>query len=358
MRKNRLLSFVFIGAVTFPVALAHATENTSGVTWGAFVDAYYAYDFDRPNLLDRAYTTQPARHNEFNLNLVYVEAKLERERTHGRLALQAGTSVQSNYAGEATRGTVSGPSLSRNIQEGFIGYRLGENTWVDGGILLSHIGLESFISKDNLIYTRSLVADYSPYYETGVRFTTKFNDSWSGQLLILNGWQNISETNESKALGTQLNFTPSATLSFTYNTFFGREASFRQFHDLIIKYSPTEVWSYALQADIGFQDEAALGHDASWDGFALIAKRMISKSIGLVSRVEYYSDPKLVLVSTPGGTPFRAWSGSLGVDATLDANVWWRNEVRGYWADQAVFPSNEGFKKNDGVIVSSISAAF
>jgi hypothetical protein len=40
---------------------------------GGFVDAYIAWDFTRPRSLDRFYTTQPARHSEFNVNLAFLE---------------------------------------------------------------------------------------------------------------------------------------------------------------------------------------------------------------------------------------------------------------------------------------------
>ncbi|MBL7716476.1 MAG: porin [Bdellovibrionales bacterium] len=348
-----------------PVAIAVASITDAayaakphGISLGGFIDAYIAYDVNNPSNLDRSFTTQPARHNEFNINLAYLEAKLEREKVHGRLALQAGTSVQSNYASEPTVGSVSGPNLSRHLQEAFVGYRLGDATWIDAGIMLSHIGVESFISKDNLLYTRSLVADFSPYYETGVRLSHSFNDQLSAQLLVLNGWQIISENNQNKALGTQLSYSFNPKLTLIYNTFFGRESSFRHFHDLILKFTPDEAWSFAAQADIGFQDEAPGGQNASWNGFSVMAKRSISQMFAITSRVERYTDPKQVLIASSYGHAFQSWGASLGLDANLDSNIWWRNEVRGYFSDQAIFPSDNGFKTTDGVIVSSISAAF
>jgi Putative beta-barrel porin-2, OmpL-like. bbp2 len=82
-------------------AAAHSSPDTAvTVSFGGFVDNYYAYDFGRPVNFDRPFTTQAVRHNEFNVNLVWLEAKVSGPRVRGRLALQAGTSVQSNYAGE------------------------------------------------------------------------------------------------------------------------------------------------------------------------------------------------------------------------------------------------------------------
>ena len=65
-----------------------APDTTPKITFGGFVDGYYAFDFNRPATYDRAYTTQPARHNEFNVNLAYVEAKLDAPTYRGRFALQ------------------------------------------------------------------------------------------------------------------------------------------------------------------------------------------------------------------------------------------------------------------------------
>ena len=81
-------------------SIAAGQDTTRSLSVGGFVDAYYAWDVLRPPNLDRSFTTQPARHNEFNINLAFVEMKLAGPHTRGRVALQAGTSVQSNYAAE------------------------------------------------------------------------------------------------------------------------------------------------------------------------------------------------------------------------------------------------------------------
>src|SRR6185312_17398152 len=74
-----------------------APDTTPKITFDGYVDGYYAWDFDRPNNFDRAYTTQPARHAEFNINLAFVDVRIAGPRYRGRIAVQYGTSVQSNY---------------------------------------------------------------------------------------------------------------------------------------------------------------------------------------------------------------------------------------------------------------------
>ena len=69
-------------------------------------------------------TTHPARHAEFNVNLAFIDAKFGGPSVRGRLAIQFGTSVQANYAGEPHIGHVSGPGLSQFIQEAVVGYQI------------------------------------------------------------------------------------------------------------------------------------------------------------------------------------------------------------------------------------------
>jgi len=134
---------VFAGSL--PARLTAQADTATRITYGGFVDSYYAFDFGRPPTQDRSFasgnlfTTQPARHAEFNINLAFVEAKLDAPRLRGRVALQYGTSVQSNYLGEPTNGEISGPTASRHIQEAFAGYHVTPSLWVDGVIFFSNM---------------------------------------------------------------------------------------------------------------------------------------------------------------------------------------------------------------------------
>lgn len=263
-------------------------ENERKITCGGFIDTQWAYDFNSPPNGDRAFTTQPARSNEFSINLAFIDVKIDSPRTRGRLALQAGTSVQSNYSSEPKNGTVSGGDLSRHIQEARIGYAIGDRTWVDAGIFFAHVGAESWISKENLTLTRSLVADYSPYYLSGVKLTHAWSDRLSTQLLVTNGWQNISENNTEKNLGTAIEYAFDE-ISFAYNAMFGNEVSpdfkgvsrkgeFRQFNNFIIKNRFPKSVEWIAQADFGFQQKTENSGSSSWWGAALMARYKINEA--------------------------------------------------------------------------------
>ena len=347
-------------------AAAAATADTAiKVTFGGFVDGYYAYDFNRPPSIDRSYTTQPARHNEFNINLADVEARVDGARVHGRLALQAGTSVQSNYAGEPTIGSVSGSSLSRHIQEAFAGYKVADKLWIDGGIFFSHIGNETWISRDNWTYSRSFVADYTPYYETGVRAVWQATPKLAVTGVVVNGWQNISETNSDKAVGVRLDYALSPTVMVSYDNFFGNEqpdtarSRLRILNEVLLKTQVTAAFGVQLTADYGLQRRAiGSGNDAFYIG-AVVARFALNPKVALNGRVEYFSDRNSVLTTVPvGAKGFQTGGASLGVDVTPQSRVLWRTELRGFTARDHVFPdrsSSDPFSKNDGFVVTSLA---
>lgn len=353
---------LLVSAATTPMARAQGATDSNTVRFGAFVDAYYAWDSGRPAQRDRAFTTQPARHNEFNVNLAFVEAVLSGPRTRGRLALQAGTSVQSNYAGEPRVGTISGPDLARLLQEATVGVRLTPALWVDGGIYLSHVGSEGWISRDNPTYTRSLIADYSPYYQSGVRLTWQARPTVSAQLHLVNGWQVIGEGNGGKAIGSRIDWTvsPRATLS-AYNLV-GNEAPdtatrrLRAFQGASLRLTPTERLLLLATVDGGVQD-APDGHDP-WYGTSLIARMQATATVAVAGRLERYDDPHQVIVATGGADPFRATGGSLGLDVVPAPRTLWRTELRGLRATRAVFPRRDATSHGNAVLVTSLALTF
>lgn len=365
-----------LSALAIPCLLSaqRSPPDTSvKLTFGGFVDGYYAWDFGRPVTFDRSFaggtvfTTQPARHNEFNVNLAFVEAKLDGPRVRGRLALQAGTSVQSNYSGEPANGQVSGPSVARNIQEAFAGVKLGNNVWVDGGIFYSHMGMESWASRDNPTYTRSLVAEYSPYYQSGAKLTWAPSPKLTAQLDVVNGWQNISENNSGKGAGIRLDLTPMPTTTLSYYNFFSDEAGnrLRTFNGVGAKVMSGRM-TVLGQFDLGTQRESASdGGSASWYGFTAIARAQLTSTLGLSSRVERYDDNDQVIISTgvDNGTPnsaLRANGGSIGLDVSPQARLLWRTELRGFRNKSPIFPDGKtgGPQKGNAFVVSSLALTF
>lgn len=320
------------------------------VGFAAFIDGYVAWDGGRPRSIDRRFSTQPARHNEFNINLALVEASLKGERIRGRVALQAGTSVQSNYAGEPQVGAVSGGTLSRHLQEAVVGVAVTPTLWIDGGVYASYIGLEGWISRDNATYSRSLIADYTPYYLSGVKATWQVTPQLSAQLHLVNGWQNISETNSDKALGARLDWQAHRDWLLVWDVFVGNEQPdslpdrLRVLNQVAIKHT-RGPWELSAVLDGGRQSRGSAGSDW-WTGSSVIVRRLVGERTALVLRGEHLYDRGQVLVVT--GTPdgFRTTGASVGVDFRPDARLLWRSELRGYRSGDAIWPRAGGVDGN------------
>lgn len=353
------------------------TDSTPKITFGAFVDGYFAWDAGRPPTLDRSFaggalfTTQPARHNEFNVNLAFVEVKLDAPHYRGRFALQTGTSVQSNYFGEPTTGSISGPGLGRLIQEAVVGVKLADNVWVDGGVFYSHMGMESWASRDNPTYTRSLVAEYSPYYQSGVKLTWTPSSKVTAQLDVVNGWQNISENNTGKAAGIRIDYaaTPSSTISY-YNLFSNEAGSrLRIFNGIGAKHTRGRL-TVVGEFDAGSQSRPSnVSGSSTWYGWTAIARVQATPTVALIGRLEGYTDRDQVIIATGTRTvgasvvanpAFRGTGGSAGVDVAPYARVSWRTELRGWQNADAVFPDGTATapKKQSVFAVTSLALSF
>ncbi len=356
-------------ATMLVIGTSHADAEDKKISFGGFVDTIYAFDFNAPASGDRAFTTQPARHNEFNINLAFAEVKYDSAKIRSRLALQAGTSVQANYASEPTNGTISGDDLSRHIQEARVGYKLSDKTWIDAGVFFSHVGAEGWISKDNLTLTRSFVADYSPYYQSGIKVSHAATDRLNLLLTFTNGWQTISENNQDKNIGTGIEYSFD-NVSIAYNTLIGREISaplltvvrssqFRHFHDLLIKSRGLEDWELVAQYDIGFQKKEMESGNNMWQGALLMSRYKLNSSQKVSARIEYYQDKDQIILVTGVPDHFEGYGGSLGFDDQLEENVLWRFEARYIESNKNVFPKNlNQYTDSNLTLTTSLSIQF
>lgn len=101
-------------------------ENKQIPKFGFFIDSYYAHNPYRSSSRDNRYLTQPARWDEINVNLAYIDGKIETDQYRGRVAFQFGNSVNSNYKNEVNLEKNSNEISVRNIQEAYAGIKLAK----------------------------------------------------------------------------------------------------------------------------------------------------------------------------------------------------------------------------------------
>ena len=346
------------------VSQSSETDTATKVRFGGFLDAYYAFDFNRPRLHDRAFTTQAARHNEFNVNLAFIDASLSGPRLRGRVAVQFGTSVQANYASEPDIGVVSGSDVSRFLQEAVVGYKLTPHLWIDAGVFLSSFGSENWTSRDNWTYTRSLVAENSPYYESGVKATWQVSKLLSAQVHLINGWQNVSENNSDKAIGARVDYAPSTKVNLSYDAFIGNEVpdsantSTRIWQEGILTLLPGSRIQIRGTVDYGIQHDQSVG-SSSWWGYSLIGRYTVSRKLNAAIRTEHYADKNQIIIATNLPYGFRASGWSVNADFEPVPRLLWRLEFRELDSRSPVFPAAKGnLARRDRMAVGSVALTF
>lgn len=356
MKKYLLL---VTGAISVSPLFAQ-TDSTAKLTVSGYVEAYYSYDFNQPVGSYRPpFVYSHNRHNEFNVNLGFIKAAYAGERVRGNLALMAGTYANANLAAE--------PATFRNIFEANAGIKLSQakNLWLDAGVFASHIGFESAISKDCWTLTRSLMADNTPYYETGAKIGyTSDNGKWFFSGLVLNGWQQIQRTNGNTrlALGTQITFKPTEKITLNSSTFLGGRPDNtnrnRFFHNLYGIFQVTEKLGLSADFDYGV-DQRQTGSSSydAWTSWVAILKYQLSSKVGVAGRVENYTDKKGLVISTSTPNGFQTMGYSLNLDYAPISNALWRIEARSLNSKDAIFekegqPTNHTFTLTTSLAIS------
>ncbi len=358
MKKILIVALLFVATEGF----AQTDSTTSSLTFSGYIETYYIYDFGKPsNHIRPAFVYSHNRHNEVNLNLGFVKAAYQKENLRANLALMAGTYTNANLAAE--------PGVLKNIFEANAGAKISKkkNIWVDAGIFASHIGFESAISQDCWSLTRSILADNSPYFETGAKISyTTDNDKWFISGLFLNGWQRIQRVdgNNTPAFGHQLTFKPNSKITLNSSSFIGNDKpdsikQMRYFHNFYGSFQLTNKLALTTGFDIGAEQKAKGSSTYNtWYSPILILKISRNAKNNIALRAEYYSDKNGVIIST--GTPngFQTWGYSLNYDYLIRENVMWRMEARGFSGKDKTFEKDGKPVNTNFILTTSLAISF
>lgn len=338
------------------------TKTTSPLAISGYTEAYYSYDLNKPSDNNRpVFLYSHNRHNEFNVNFAYVKAAYNTERVRANLALAVGSYMNANYVAE--------PGVLKNIFEANAGYKLSKNKnlWFDIGILPSHIGFESAISKDCWTLTRSIVAENSPYFEAGAKlgYTTD-NGKVSIAALALNGWQRITRVNANSLMswGTQVTIKPFSKITLNYSTFLGTDKPdsarlWRVYHNIYGIFQFTNKLGLTAGFDIGTEQVSKGSDDKNtWYTPVVILRYTPASQWAVALRGEYFSDEDGVIIAT--GTPngFKTSGFSLNVDFLPISNVALRLEGRLLGSKDDIFIKGGDVKSSNTAITFSVAAGF
>lgn len=330
----------------------------SPLKFGGYVDAYYSFNFNTPVNDRNSYLYSYNRHNEYTTNLALLTADYSQGDVRANLGLMAGTYAEYNLADE--------PGMLQHIYQASVGYKLGAKTWLDAGIFPSHLGFEKAVNIENYTLTRSLAAENSPYYLSGVKLNYVPNAKWDLTFVLCNGWQNMRENaeNSNKAVGIKATYKASEKLTLNYGNFLGNEMpdtakQNRFFNNLYAKWKPSERWGVIVGLDYGMQDNLDGAAASTWMVPTLIGKYKMKEKWYVTGRVEYFDDPDEVIVTNEALGGFSVLGTSLGFDYVPQSNV--RIGIEGRYMDgkpDYTFIARDGIRYTQSMVTAVMAIKF
>jgi hypothetical protein len=337
-------------------------QEDNKVKFSGYIEAYYGYDFNQPADHNRpAFIYSHNRTNEVNLNLGFIKANYQSENIRANFAVMAGTYANANLAAE--------PGVLKNVFEANAGIKLSrsENLWLDVGIMPSHIGFESAISKDCWVLTRNISSENTPYYESGARLTYVTKDGkLTASLLYLNGWQRINrqEGNNKPSGGIQLTWKPTSAISVNYSNYLGTEGADsirvkRLYHNLYGVFQFNDQLGLTLGFDYSTQQKEKDSDERNKviSSVAILQYKFAEKW-ALAGRTEHYKDKNSVFITTGSANGFNTMGYSVNVDYSPVLNAVVRLEGKMYDSKDKMFLSGNGSKKTNAIITGSIAISF
>lgn len=352
MKKSCVLIVLLFWNLSFSQENADFKINFSG-----FLETYYAFDFNQPTSETKLpFMYNYNRHNEFNVNIGLLRAKVEYENAYGNIALQAGTYVEENYANEKIK----------YLNEAYVGLYLDKKkkSTIEVGILPSYIGFESATTATNLTLTRSILSENSPYFITGAKYNYKPSNQWSFSVLVTNGWQRISKPEKDiiPSFGTQIIYKSSEKSTLNWSTFFGKEyyegdLDMRYFSNWYWDYKWNSKWRTIAGFDLGIQNTSSQNDEyTTWLSPVLITQYSVSSKWQTALRVEYYQDKENAIVTSDEG--FETLGFSLNADYLFNSKVKWRTEARYLKSRKPIFSQDDDNVKSNFFLTTSLSFEF
>jgi Putative beta-barrel porin-2, OmpL-like. bbp2 len=258
-------------------------------------------------------------------NILLGQLKYNNNKYRSNLGLMYGDYSKYNLAAE--------PKFLKNIFEANVGIKLSKirETWLDIGIMPSHIGYESGIGMDCPTLSRSFCAENSPYYESGAKISSNsLNKKWTWAALVLNGWQrsNFRKLENLKHLGGQVSYKYSKTLLLNYSNFIGSDEinnviTKRFYNDLYFVKDFKKDISLIGVFDFGI-NQVNFDNRTSWYTSSLILKKKWNEKISAAARAEYFRDKQSSLFTN---LPTYAAT-SINGDYLLKDNILIRSELK------------------------------
>ena len=274
-----------------------AIADEDGWHYSGTIDLSYGNAFqtdDRIRWRSKATTT---RLNEFAPNIGMFSVRKPASET-SRWGVELGAQAGYDTDGQVpATDRLPGYSILRYLSRANVSYLapVGNGLTLTAGLMNSFIGYESMFARDNPNYSRSWVADYSPYYLIGAGGQYDFDERFSASLFLVSDYDYLAYRSPQPKYASQLAWTFSPQWKLTQNLFAGPEQPhtsteyWRYFSDSILQWTGRDV-SVALAYDVGTERLAGETRQGLWMGSALFTRWHIDGPWSVALRPEVYWD--------------------------------------------------------------------
>lgn len=346
---------------TSPAPAAPAAPTLSGLlgptTLSGFVDVYYGYNSNQPDIRQTAFRNFDINSGQFGLNMIELVADKSPDPAASHVGYhvalgfgQAMNIINSSEAGQFPTES----NFDQYLKEGYLEYLVGKKLQINVGKFVTPAGAEVIETKDNFNYSRGLLFALAiPYFHFGTSAKYTFNSKFALTGYLVNGWNNSVDNNSGKTTGFSAAWTPNAKWSVTQNYLVGPEQNndnthFRHLFDTVVGYNPTPKLSLLANYDYGHDDvqnvsavNPLLFSPVWWSGFAGYIKYAPNDKWYWAVRGEYYNDHNGLTTGTLG-TEDHLSEVTFTLQRMLAGKLMSRLEYRRDMSDHDVFPYRAG----------------
>ncbi len=280
---RHLITFICI--VISVITDSHAQSITKDIQFN--IETYMGIDVNNNS------TQSPHYYNHYyhkapRINYAQLEWKKSFNQWQFQFGIHDGDYVRRNYSDQ--------PTWSRLISSAQIQYtpRKISQLKMTAGIFPSHIGFESAWVQNNLTLSRSLLAENSPYYESGIhgQYSSK-NGKLSLGILALTGWQqaHLATPVNKASWGWSSSYQFKSQILLSYNGFWGYQnatgiqpKSYHNFYSTIQK----DTWKYIVGFDFGQSKNQP--NAQNWYSPVVILSRTLNEKWQATFRIESMKD--------------------------------------------------------------------
>lgn len=278
-----------------------STISSSPWRYGAYVDIGYIGNFNFPDNHRWRNRATASHHNELspNMGLAYVRKEAVTSSRWGmELGFQGGRDSE-EFAFLVGERRVDGSDVLRHIHRANMSYLapVGRGLMVTAGLFNSLMGYESLYAKDNANYTRSWIADNSPYMMLGVNIQYSLSEEFTATAFVVNSYYHLAHPNALPSYGGRWVWKATPRVTLTQTLYGGPDQTetalkfWRLYGNQIVEWKGDHV-AVAASLDIGTENVAGrIGSPRAFVmGGNIVVRCHIAGPWSVAVRPEFYWD--------------------------------------------------------------------